>query len=130
LERTLKTLLAASTLSLLALVPSAHATVLQTGILYNAGTGAAIFCFVSNLGTKPVTAVEQRSVTLDGTATVIPNGPFGCSLAPLQPGKTCEFETAETAVRMELEIKGSAKKLRGLCSIVSEGVPHESVELR
>lgn len=128
--QSLKIVLASSAVSLLAVVPSARATVLQTGMISNFGTGPAIFCFVSNLGTKPVTVVEQRSVGVDGTVTVIPQGGLGCLLAPLQPGKTCEFETAETLVRMELEIKGSAKKLRGLCTVVSDGVPRESVELR
>jgi hypothetical protein len=128
--QSLKIVLASSAVSLLAVVPSARATVLQTGMIVNFGTAPAIFCFVSNLGTKPVTVVAHRSVALDGTATAIPNGGPGCLFEPLPPGATCEFETAATPVRMELEIKGSAKKLRGLCTVVSDGVQRESVELR
>jgi hypothetical protein len=51
-------------------------------------------------------------------------------LAPVQPGATREFETAATIVRIELEIKGRAKKVRSPCTVVSDGVPHDSVKLR
>lgn len=131
MKRMLEAMLVTGALSLLTAVPSARAALLQSGTIFNAGTGPAVFCFASNLGPKPVTVLGVRGIGEDGMPVAVSSvGPTACLPAPVQPGATCEFETAATIVRMEIEIKGSAKKVRARCTVVSDGVPRDSVELR
>jgi hypothetical protein len=129
--RLLKTVLAASALSLLTAVPWARAAVLRSGVMFNAGTDIIVICFASNLGPKPVTVTALRGFRQDGMSVDIASvGPTGCLFAPIQPGASCEFETDAALVRMEVEIKGSAKNVRARCTLFSDGFPRDSAELR
>jgi hypothetical protein len=108
--------------------------VLRSGQIFVVGTGTAIFCFVSNVASKPVTIVATRFIDTDGSEVATTNSCLPPALPALQPGVSCEFENsaaqAPLPVRVEVEVKGSVKRVHARCVGVANGVVSDSVELR
>jgi hypothetical protein len=112
----------------------ADAVVLRSGQIFVVGTGTAVFCFVSNVASKPVTVLATRFIDEDGATVATTNRCLPPALPALQPGASCEFESSGASsplpIRVEVEVKGSAKRVRARCVAVANGVVSDSVELR
>lgn len=102
---------------LLAAAPGAAAT-LGSAVLLSTDA-QTLDCFLSNVGRSPV-AITQVSI-VNGGNTILSLGADTCTPA-LSPGGNCVFSAALDArfrARGVVELRGSAKGLRGQCQLTS-----------
>lgn len=105
----------------LTLASAASGATLATGLMFWDDGAVQTACFVTNVGSKPVTITAATLQDLESTA--IPPVNDDCTTAPLAPGKTCIFDSADTSFGgARIEGKGSAKSLRGRCVLRAAGI--------
>jgi hypothetical protein len=104
----------------LAAAPAGAGTLASGLVNAQGGVSSAVRvrCFLTNVGSKPVTVTEVGIVDLTGTTLVL--GGEGCTAAPLAPQNTCPFFTEEGAYAGygSASVKGGVKNLRGRCQVV------------
>ena len=108
---------------------TADAAVLASAVLLSTDA-QRLDCFVSNVGTRPV---EVATVSIaNGGGTLLSLADDSCT-GTLSPGASCLFSAALDArfsARGTVEVRGSAKGLRGQCQLSASSRLVATTELR
>lgn len=98
---------------------------ISSGPLYSGGSGpsSSTICFLTNLGTKPVTV---RSVSMIGNpgapgSVAFPPENETCTAAPIIPGSGCFFRGGSGVFGGgSARIVGNLKDIRATCNLVND----------
>lgn len=119
--------------SLALATPALADTIFSSGAMFSGPTAVNSICLIFNAGTKPAKIV---SVGIPPFNTSVGTGSTTgdtCTSAPLAPDATCAFGGSYGVYGGGVaHVKGSAKKLRGNCTIysVATGLPIFSEPMR
>jgi hypothetical protein len=107
--------------AVLAIAGGAHAKTLATGAFFYSGSVLIdTICALTNVGKKPITLTDARIQNY--SPGNLPPAQDDCSTAPLEPDDTCFFAgTAGVYGGGRIEVRGSAKSLRGYCGFYDAG---------
>jgi hypothetical protein len=107
----------------------AHAATLGTALLFQSGE-VGISCRAINLGTRPVVIRRARILGNSPGAGVL--GVDVCTGVSLGPEFSCSFAGTSPSghIGAALEVKGSGKSLRVICSVSVDGTITERLEMR
>lgn len=105
----------------LAFAASAGAKTLATGAFFYSGSVLIdTICAITNTGKKPITLTDARIQNYSPGA--FPPAADDCTTAPLEPDDTCFFSgSAGVYGGGRIEVRGSAKSLRGHCGFYDAG---------
>jgi hypothetical protein len=119
--------------ALAAAVPAGAGT-LTSGLVHagSGSSGARARCFLTNVGSKPVTVLDAAILGLSGNVHELSGD--NCTDAPLNPQATCLFVTEEGAYAGfgKVSVKGGTRNLRGRCQVLTpvDAVVHSESEMR